>query len=91
MAVELGARAALIAVDAVTDAALKGHSHSGKFLFQNENWTSDPEANFDKDFTILGSDIEPLIHGARAQISPYQFQQKYLQIRITYHPGKNQR
>ncbi len=61
MAVELGARAALIAVDAVTDAALKGHSHSGKFLFQNENWSSDPEANFDKEFTILGSDIEPLV------------------------------
>ena len=61
MAVELGARAALIAVDAVTDAALKGQSHSGKFLFQNENWSSDPEANFDKEFTILGSDIEPLV------------------------------
>ena len=47
MAVELGARAALIAVDTVTDAALWS-THSGKFLFQNENWSIDPEANFDK-------------------------------------------
>ena len=61
MAVELGARAALIAVDEVTEAALQGHAHSGQFAFEGENWMSDPEAVFDKEVTIAGSDIEPLI------------------------------
>ena len=61
MAVELGARAALIAADEITDAALKGHPHTGQFAFKGENWVSDPEAVFDEEFTISGADIEPLI------------------------------
>ncbi|MDB0014750.1 3-isopropylmalate dehydratase large subunit [Amylibacter sp.] len=61
MAVELGARAALIAVDEITQAALKGHSHSDQFAFKGESWVSDPKAVFDKEFTISGAAIEPLI------------------------------
>ena len=61
MAVELGARAALIAADETTEKALKGHSHSGKFEFKGENWASDPNAQFDEEIIISGSDIEPLI------------------------------
>ena len=61
MAVELGARAALIGADETTEKALKGHSHSGKFEFKGENWASDPHAQFDEEIIISGSDIEPLI------------------------------
>ncbi len=61
MAVELGARAALIAADEVTEAALQGHSHSGRFAFNGESWHSDPDAVFDKEVTIAGGDIEPLV------------------------------
>ena len=61
MAVELGARAALITADEVTEAALQGHAHSGRFAFKGEAWASDPEAVFDKEFVISGADIEPLI------------------------------
>ena len=61
MAVELGARAALIGADETTEKALKGHSHSGKFEFKGENLASDPRAQFDEEIIISGSDIEPLI------------------------------
>ena len=61
MAVELGARAALIAIDETTEKALKGHPHSGQFEFKGENWVSDPNAIFDQEVTIHGADIEPLI------------------------------
>ena len=61
MAVELGARAALIAADETTEAAIKGHSHSGQFEFRHESWISDPGAAFDEEFTISGADIDPLI------------------------------
>ncbi|MDB9729607.1 3-isopropylmalate dehydratase large subunit [Amylibacter sp.] len=61
MAVELGARAALIATDETTEKALKGHPHSGQFEFKGENWVSDPNAIFDQEVTIHGADIEPLI------------------------------
>ena len=61
MAVELGARAALIAADEVTEAALQGHAHSGRFAFNGESWRSDPEAVFDKEVTIAACDIEPLV------------------------------
>ena len=61
MAVELGARAALIATDETTEKALKGHPHSGQFEFKGENWESDPNAIFDQEVTISGADIEPLI------------------------------
>ena len=61
MAVELGARAALIAPDDITEAALKGYAHSGQFTFKGETWVSDPGAIFDQEFTISGADIEPLV------------------------------
>ena len=61
MAVELGARAALIAADEITEAALKDHPHSGQFVFKGESWASDPESVFDEEFTISGTNIEPLI------------------------------
>ena len=61
MAVELGARAALIAPDEITEAALKGYAHSGQFTFKGETWISDPGAIFDQEFTISGADIEPLV------------------------------
>ncbi|XAT59994.1 3-isopropylmalate dehydratase large subunit [Rhodobacteraceae bacterium Araon29] len=61
MAVELGARAALIAADEITEAALKGHPHTGQFAFEGESWVSDPDVAFDKEFSISGADIEPLI------------------------------
>ena len=61
MAVELGARAALIAPDEITEAALKGYAHSGQFTFEGETWVSDPGAIFDQEFTISGADIEPLV------------------------------
>jgi 3-isopropylmalate/(R)-2-methylmalate dehydratase large subunit len=61
MAVELGARAALIAADEVTKAALQGHAHSGRFAFNRESWRSDPEAVCDIEVTSAGCDIEPLV------------------------------
>ena len=61
MAVELGARAALIAADKVTQNALSGHAHSGLFEYLRETWETDPGAAFDQDITIAGGDIEPLI------------------------------
>ena len=61
MAVELGARAALIAADETTEVALTGYPHSGQFAFSGEDWVTDSGAIFDKEVTILGADIEPLI------------------------------
>ena len=61
MAVELGARAALIAADKVTQNALSGHAHSGLFEYLSETWETDPGAAFDQDITLAGGDIEPLI------------------------------
>ena len=61
MAVELGARAALIAADSITQKALPGHAHSGLFEYLSEVWESDPYAIFDQDITIAGADIEPLV------------------------------
>ena len=61
MAVELGARAALIAADDITERALQGHPHSGHFDFESETWVSDSEAVFDQEVTIAGAEIEPLI------------------------------
>ena len=61
MAVELGARAALIAADETTEAALTGYPHSGQFAFSGEDWASDSGAIFDKEVTVSGADIEPLI------------------------------
>ena len=61
MAVELGARSALIAADDITERALQGHPHSGHFDFESETWVSDSEAVFDQEVTIAGAEIEPLI------------------------------
>ena len=61
MAVELGARAALIAADGVTQKALIGHAHSGLFEYLSETWETDQGATFGQDITIAGDDIEPLI------------------------------
>ena len=61
MAVELGARAALIAADEVTQKALIGHAHSGLFEYLSETWETDQGATFGQDITIAGDDIEPLI------------------------------
>lgn len=61
MAVELGARAALIAADDVTQAALDGHAHSGRFQYHKEVWASDPDAEFLQEVTIAGPEIEPLV------------------------------
>ena len=61
MAVELGARAALIAADKVTQNALSGHAHSGLFEYLSETWETDQGATFGQDITIAGDDIEPLI------------------------------
>ena len=61
MAVELGARAALIAADKVTQNALSGHAHSGLSEYLSETWETDPGAAFDQDITIAGGDIEPFI------------------------------
>ena len=61
MAVELGARAALIAADETTEAALTGYPHSGQFALSGEDWVSDSGAIFDKEVTVSGADIEPLI------------------------------
>ena len=61
MAVVLGARAALIAADDVTEAALRGHAHSGRFAFDGATWASDPGAVFDTEVLIAGAEIEPLV------------------------------
>lgn len=61
MAVELGARAALIAADAVTEAACQGKAHSGSHQFSVSDWTSDADASFDREVAINGADISPLV------------------------------
>ena len=61
MAVELGARAAFISADDITERALQGHPHSGHFDFESETWVSDSEAVFDQEVTIAGAEIEPFI------------------------------
>lgn len=61
MAVELGARAALIAADAVTEAACRGKAHSDSHQFNVSDWTSDADARFDREVVIDGADISPLV------------------------------
>ena len=61
MAVELGARAALIAADEKTYATLNNRPHSDQFAFESENWVSDPNAKFNQEVILDGSEIEPLI------------------------------
>ncbi len=61
MAVELGARAALVAADAVTEAACRGKAHSDSHQFNVSDWTSDADARFDREVVIDGADIGPLV------------------------------
>ncbi len=56
MAVELGARAALIAQDDVSHAAVKG-----PYVNPAEDWHSDPGAPFDRNVEINGAEIAPLV------------------------------
>jgi 3-isopropylmalate/(R)-2-methylmalate dehydratase large subunit len=61
MAVELGARSALIAADEKTARACDGRPHSGLFEFSSETWESDPDAKHDAVFQIDASEIAPLV------------------------------
>ena len=61
MAVELGARAALIGADETTYQAIENKAHSGSFRFEGENWQSDPNAEFDCSVFIDAKTIAPLV------------------------------
>ena len=61
MAVELGARAALIGADDKTYQALNDKSHSGKFSFDHENWCSDEGASFDRVVEISATTVAPFV------------------------------
>jgi len=61
MAVELGARAALIGVDDITLAHCKDRPHSGQYSAGDYTWNSDPDARFDERVDIAASEIVPLV------------------------------
>ena len=61
MAVELGARAALIAADDKTLDKVRGRAHSDNIDFGGQEWRSDDEAMFDKTFDISAEEIAPLV------------------------------
>ncbi len=61
MAVELGARAALISADEQAWRMSDGRPHGGKFRFDNEEWVSDEGAEFDAVVKISATDIAPLV------------------------------
>lgn len=61
MAVELGARAALIAADQKTLVAMADKAHSGRFKFDKEKWQTDIYAEFDAEVYVNAKDIEPLV------------------------------
>ncbi|MFK7902487.1 MAG: 3-isopropylmalate dehydratase large subunit [Nitratireductor sp.] len=61
MAVELGARAALISADEQAWGMSDGRPHGGKFRFDSEEWVSDDGAEFDKAVKISTKDIAPLV------------------------------
>lgn len=61
MAVELGARAALIAADDKAYRMAAGRAHSDNLCFDNEDWVSDPEATFDTTVSIDANEIAPLV------------------------------
>jgi 3-isopropylmalate/(R)-2-methylmalate dehydratase large subunit len=61
MAVELGARAALIAADNTTLLAMEGKAHSGRFSFAKQHWQTDVGAEFDIEVYVNSMDIEPLV------------------------------
>lgn len=61
MAVELGARAALIAADEVTAAACSGKPHSDQLPCEPAGWCSDEDAVFDLEVAVDAADIAPLV------------------------------
>ena len=61
MAVELGGRAALIAADEKAYTAAAGRAHSDMLRYDNEDWASEPDAEFDKVFQIDAAEIAPLV------------------------------
>lgn len=61
MAVELGARAALIAADEITHAACQDKAHSKFMTYDLDEWQSDKDAVFHRDVVINGADISPLV------------------------------
>jgi 3-isopropylmalate/(R)-2-methylmalate dehydratase large subunit len=61
MAVELGARAALIAADEKAYRMAAGRAHSDTLCFDGEDWVSDPDATFDTTVMINASEIAPLV------------------------------
>ncbi len=61
MAVELGARAALIAADDKAYRMAAGRAHSDSLCFDHEDWASDPDATFDTTVKIDANAIAPLV------------------------------
>ena len=61
MAVELGARAALIGADEITQRAVQNKPHSGAFAFEGASWQSDSNAVFDRTVSIDATTIAPLV------------------------------
>ena len=61
MAVELGARAALIAADEKTLEKTQGHVHSENIDFGGLEWCSDEGAEHHETFNIAAEDIAPLV------------------------------
>lgn len=61
MAVELGARAALIAADSVTVEACANKPHSAVLACDPTGWHSDADAAFVRDITVDAADIAPLV------------------------------
>lgn len=61
MAVELGARAALIGADDTTGKMIEGHVVSRALHFGRETWESDPDAQFDAVIPIEAAEIAPLV------------------------------
>lgn len=61
MAVELGARAALIAADETTLEQIKGRAHSDTIDFGALEWSADEGAVYDVTFHINANEIAPLV------------------------------
>jgi 3-isopropylmalate/(R)-2-methylmalate dehydratase large subunit len=61
MAVELGARAALMDADDAAYRMAAGRAHSDLLHFDTEEWSADPGAKYDKVFHIDAAQIAPLI------------------------------
>lgn len=61
MAVELGARAALMDADDVAYRMAAGRAHSDMLHFDAQEWSADAHADYDKTFHIDAAQIAPLI------------------------------